>query len=206
MTFLRIPRQPNKTKKRRSERGASAVEFAIILPVLLFLVMGMVEFGLVLKNINILSNAASAGARNGSVEARNDNYNTVAELATESVLKTNGLQADFIVIYKANRDTGLPDNGGTTWNAAEPRYELCTAKCIVYTRSGTGYSAAGGPGWPASTQMACGLRDTTDAIGVYVSYNHQYITSMFGTTKQVRQHAVFRLEPVPADNITTFCS
>jgi Flp pilus assembly protein TadG len=206
MTFLRTSRQRHKQPKRRSERGASAVEFAIILPVLMFLLLGMIEFGLVLKNINILSNAANAGARNGSVEARNDIYNTVAELSAEGVLKTNGINADYIVVYKANRDTGLPDNGGATWNTNEPKYETCSSKCVIYTGTSGTYSSAGGPGWAASTQQACGDRDHTDAIGVYVSYNHKYITSLFGSTKQIRQHAVYRLEPVPADSITNPCA
>ncbi len=48
-----------------SERGATIVEAAIILPVLLALVLGIVEFGLVYGKYHDLTNAAREGARFG---------------------------------------------------------------------------------------------------------------------------------------------
>jgi Flp pilus assembly protein TadG len=53
---------------RRGERGAAAVEFALILPILILLVLGLIEFSRV-YNIQIsLSNAAREGARTMAVE------------------------------------------------------------------------------------------------------------------------------------------
>ena len=50
-------------RSKPGERGAAAVEFALILPVLLLLVLGLVEFGRA-YNVQIsLSNAAREGAR-----------------------------------------------------------------------------------------------------------------------------------------------
>ena len=46
----------------RSERGAVAVEFAIILPVLAFLLVGTFELGLLARDHQILQNAAREGA------------------------------------------------------------------------------------------------------------------------------------------------
>jgi Flp pilus assembly protein TadG len=49
--------------RRGAERGAAAIEFALVLPILLLLILGIFEFGRVL-NIQIsLSNAAREGAR-----------------------------------------------------------------------------------------------------------------------------------------------
>src|SRR5680860_1890223 len=62
-------------RKACGERGAAAVEFALILPVLLLLVLGIIEFSR-LYNVQIsLSNAAREGARtmalhNDPAEAR----------------------------------------------------------------------------------------------------------------------------------------
>ncbi len=53
--------------KFKSERGASAVEFAIILPVLLLVVFGIIEMSLVLYDKAILTNASREGARAGIV-------------------------------------------------------------------------------------------------------------------------------------------
>ena len=52
----------------RRERGAVAVEMAIILPLLLLVVGGIVDFGRLLFTQNIVTNAAREGAR--SVVAR----------------------------------------------------------------------------------------------------------------------------------------
>lgn len=46
-----------------SERGAAAVEFAIILPVLLMLVLGIMEFGRAYNTQLSLTNAAREGVR-----------------------------------------------------------------------------------------------------------------------------------------------
>ena len=46
-------------------RGAVAVEFVIVLPLLLFLIFGMIEFCLFMYNKQILTNAVREGARWG---------------------------------------------------------------------------------------------------------------------------------------------
>lgn len=49
--------------KRDSERGAAAVEFAILLPLLLMLVLGTIEFGRAYNAQITLTNAARDGVR-----------------------------------------------------------------------------------------------------------------------------------------------
>jgi Flp pilus assembly protein TadG len=50
-----------------SEGGASAVEFAIVLPLLLLIVFGTIEFGILLFNKQVITNASREGARAGIV-------------------------------------------------------------------------------------------------------------------------------------------
>lgn len=50
-------------KRRASERGAAAVEFALILPILLTLVFGIIEFGWAFGQQVSLGNAAREAAR-----------------------------------------------------------------------------------------------------------------------------------------------
>lgn len=52
-----------------SESGASAVEFALLLPLLMMLVFGIVEFGFALYRQAVLTNASREGARVGIVQA-----------------------------------------------------------------------------------------------------------------------------------------
>ena len=47
----------------KCQRGASAVEFAIVLPLLLLFVFGIIEFGLLLYNKAVITNASREGAR-----------------------------------------------------------------------------------------------------------------------------------------------
>ena len=57
-------------KKLRGERGASAVEFGLVIPILLILVLGIIEFGHAFQVQGTLSAAAREGAR--AMALRND--------------------------------------------------------------------------------------------------------------------------------------
>ena len=49
--------------RRRDEKGASAVEFALVLPVLLALLLGIIEFGFAFNNQISLQQAVREGVR-----------------------------------------------------------------------------------------------------------------------------------------------
>jgi Flp pilus assembly protein TadG len=51
----------------RSERGAELVEFALTLPLLLLLVLGIIEFGFLFQEYEVVTNAAREGARIGAL-------------------------------------------------------------------------------------------------------------------------------------------
>jgi Flp pilus assembly protein TadG len=53
--------------RRQAQQGAAAVEFALILPILLLVFFGMVELSLALYDKAILTNASREGARAGIV-------------------------------------------------------------------------------------------------------------------------------------------
>jgi Flp pilus assembly protein TadG len=57
--------------RRRSEHGAAAVEFALVMPILLLLVCGIIDFGLMINAKTVVANAAREGARNGAI-SRNE--------------------------------------------------------------------------------------------------------------------------------------
>lgn len=59
----------NLAKTLRSESGASAVEFALLLPVLMMVLFGIIEFGFALYQQAVLTNASREGARLGIVQA-----------------------------------------------------------------------------------------------------------------------------------------
>lgn len=53
--------------RKNLQQGAAAVEFAVILPMLLLLVFGGIEFGLVMFNKQVITNASREAARAGIV-------------------------------------------------------------------------------------------------------------------------------------------
>lgn len=51
----------------RDEEGQNLVEFALLLPVLMYLLMGIIQFGLIFLSYVTVNNAAREGARWGSI-------------------------------------------------------------------------------------------------------------------------------------------
>ena len=56
-------------KSLKSEKGQSLVEFALVLPIFIFLVFGIIEFGRLWETVNIMTSAAREGARAAAVSA-----------------------------------------------------------------------------------------------------------------------------------------
>ena len=58
-----------KTYMRKvNERGAAAAEFALLLPVFLLILFGIMEFGMMMYGREVVTNAAREGARAGIVQ------------------------------------------------------------------------------------------------------------------------------------------
>ena len=55
--------------RRRSERGASAVEFALVVPLLLAILFAMIDFGFAINRYTMLNNATREGVRAASLSA-----------------------------------------------------------------------------------------------------------------------------------------
>lgn len=54
--------------RKLNERGALAAEFALLLPVLLMMVLGTIEFGMIMFSRELITNASREGARAGIVQ------------------------------------------------------------------------------------------------------------------------------------------
>jgi Flp pilus assembly pilin Flp len=78
----------------KNQKGATVVEFAIILPLLLLLIFGIIEFGLFLFNRHVITNAVREAARAGIVvripRLSNEKIETIARNYCEQYLVTFG--------------------------------------------------------------------------------------------------------------------
>ena len=96
---------------RRNEKGQAMVEFAIVAPILLLLVFGIVQFGILFNNYLTLTDAVRTGARQAAVSRTlSDPVTTTKNRVTSaaaSTLKTTDL--DITV------DPYDPINGTHSW-------------------------------------------------------------------------------------------
>lgn len=71
---------------RGSDRGASLVEFAFVMPFLLILILGIVEFGFMLGQFNEVRHGAHEGARLAAVDDNDLINNTCNGIGLSSVV------------------------------------------------------------------------------------------------------------------------
>lgn len=91
---------------KASRRGQSLVEFALVLPFLILLLMGIIEFGWLVKNQLTIANAARDGARYAAVGHTVEDVTTLIQNDTASV---PGSPAKLTITM--NRDDGNAANG-----------------------------------------------------------------------------------------------
>jgi len=97
----------------KSEKGASAVEFALILPILIILVFGIVEFGIAFNNYITITHAAREGVRIAAVDLNNpDLKNIIIERAYPVPITPD----DITIITPDGENIGDPVEVEITYN------------------------------------------------------------------------------------------
>ncbi len=96
---------------RSSERGAELVEFALVMPLLLLIMFGIFDFGLLFQRYEVLTNAAREGARLAVLPGYSD-ADVSARVAT--YLQAGGVPAGATTTLAIEPVTA----GGRTFNVA----------------------------------------------------------------------------------------
>ncbi len=81
----------------RSQRGASAVEFAVLAPLFVALLFAIVEFGLILYTKSMLAHATREGARFGVVYTTPRRTSGEIEAVVQNFLNQTGLTSTATV-------------------------------------------------------------------------------------------------------------
>jgi Flp pilus assembly protein TadG len=186
------------------------VEAALVTPLLMALVLGIIEMALLMKDDVALTSAvrnggrtasANAGSGPGGVNEGGDcvapcspaNAPMFAQLAANAIQTAgSALPKDSIQelwVYKAN-NKGFPGADNTTsWT--------CATNCVKYkwvaTKDQFRYVSGS---WLSSSVNAC-ANNSPDSVGVYLKARHSWMTGLFGTTKDIDDYAVFTFEPLP---------
>jgi Flp pilus assembly protein TadG len=175
-------------RARREERGSVIVEAAIIVPLLIMLTFGAIEYGLAFRDSASIASSTRAGARIASALTGDD---TLAAEASGSV-KTSltdmtNTKPQMLVIFRANSNGDLFGGGS---------YTTCT-DCFRYNWVNGAWSGPVNPDlWTAAEQKADACNGTLPSVGVYVKAQHTFLTALFGTTKTIDHKTVMRLEPI----------
>ncbi|MDR7251854.1 hypothetical protein J2X46_000826 [Nocardioides sp. BE266] len=207
-------------RRRRGERGASAVEFALVVPILLTFLLGTVELGLYMKDYVSMSSSARAGARAasaaadagpGTCEASSNpppctpaSAPALAQAAADTMqtagMAMNSQDIDWVMIYSAN-DKGYPGSNGST---AIPT--TCPAKCVKYVwdanLSGGKFRYSSGS-WTSSTVNACLNDASRESVGVILQARHAWMSGLvgglMGGDKTMTERTVMQFEPLEQD-------
>lgn len=181
------------------------IEAALISPVFLLLVFGVLEFGLAFRDYLTVNNAAQGGARAGAI-AGNDtdaDYKIIDAIRTEASAVSPG-QVKRVVIFKAS---------GTT----TPVPQACTTSstgiqdvCNVYLTSDltqsdpSAWDNCNDPTNPArfwcsttrkTAATAAAGNGPPDYLGVWVQVEHPWVTGLFGKTIDLTSTTIAKLEP-----------
>ncbi len=76
-------------KRLRCQKGVAAIEFAILFPLLLLIIFGIIEFSLYLYDKQVITNASREGARAGIVAGHLDGpaiQNVVTNYVTSNLI------------------------------------------------------------------------------------------------------------------------
>lgn len=183
--------------RARDDRGAALVEMAVVLPLLVLLVFGIIEFGLLFREKMTIASAATSAARTGATMGTREEADFRILQALEAGLYD---QVDTSVlisveIFKANPVTGAKTGSKDVYNF-EPSLPCNWDPCPDPSQPGGADFGTGT--WQPST------RDTTleptggglDVLGVEINYHHYSITSLIpGIDTDLSERALVRLEP-----------
>ena len=119
--------------KRTDERGAAAVEFALVVPLLLMLVFGIVDFGYMVNRVSMVNNAARDAAREGSLAGTQASITATATAALDGVPGTTVMvtcrKPDGTDCASYDADAA---SGGTTVVTISYEHEMITPIAFIF--------------------------------------------------------------------------
>ncbi|GAB3266723.1 TadE/TadG family type IV pilus assembly protein [Nocardioides dilutus] len=201
---------------RRQERGAVALEAALVTPILLLVVLGIIELGFLMRDHNVVVSNTRVGARIASTGAgagpgtcvsgpeeppcTPQSAPALAQMAADAIQRSGSAmpvdQIQYILVYKAN-DEGYPgSNGNTTMPTTCSGYTNCVR--FVWRDSANKFRYAGGT-WDSRTISACfpgTAANPLDRVGIQLVAEHKTFTGMFGDSLTLEDHAVMNFEPL----------
>jgi len=100
----------------KNEKGANAVEFAIILPILIMLVFGIFQFGIAYNNYITITHAAREGARLAAVDLDPYDHDPLKDIIIERAYPIPITRDDITISHPPDPKIGDPVEVEITYN------------------------------------------------------------------------------------------
>ena len=184
----------------RSEKGQAIVEFALLLPVLILLVVGLIEFSLVWNSRNTVLFASRDGSMLAAEGGNEDGTDCVVLQRIESDVysPSTALRIQQVTVYWSDRNgdqIGSNQNVYSRSGSTSCTYPDGNTITVPYTLTTAGYVESA----RCSTLAGCGgSHPTVDTIGVRVTYQHFWATSFVrfaGNSVTFSESTITRAEP-----------
>jgi len=202
-------------RRLQGDDGAVLVEFALVAPLLIMLVFGLIDYGRMYNQKNVLIRSVQSAARTGASQGpdRYADYNVIQSVEA-SLSAMDGAEIERVIVFRASAANGQVP--AACLSTARPDdltavgVNSGTTRCNIYSRSQVGYrgnvlgffpgttNCVGG--WDASWCPTTRSRgsDTTDPdfLGVYVEVEAKALTGIVALpTATMTSTSVFRLDP-----------
>lgn len=183
-------------RSTRNERGATLLEFALVVPLLLLLAFGTAEMGLAWVTNNRVEGSTSTAARiassSGSVVEAD---RSVLESLAASLPQEQLDNLDRVIIFKPTNATG-----GVPVNCIKPVGSSSSVgvstQCNTYPGSMVRTIPAVLPdtSWAPSSRLDT-LAGPPDYIGVWVRTSYQAKTGTFFDDMTITKTSIYRIQP-----------
>ena len=117
---MTVSRKHAKSPRRSRRRGAVAIEYALILPALLLLVIGIIDTGRALWTYTTLYRATEAAARCAAINTTD--CGTVGQVQSYAAAQAFGLKIDGSAFSVATAACGIQVNGTYDFTFAIPAF------------------------------------------------------------------------------------
>jgi hypothetical protein len=193
-------------KKRRDERGAAMVEFAIILPLVLLLTFGLIDFGFAFADAAGIKSATRSGARIGSALSKQPGQlQSIVAAVNAGLANSTRAQATEIVVNVAPPGSPAPSScpsQGVTASSSS----MCFGQIIPANAPDRFFlSQPDADAWDNALhfQDACpAVGNTISAwrLSVTVKATYPFLTNLIGPNIHLHETVVIDLEPTSTGN------
>lgn len=198
---------------RVMERGVTLVEFAFVSVIMFSLVAATVDYGRGWQSGMAITEAARAGARVGSSQAKNSDadFNALMSIRASLTASDKLNDVELVVIYRADNANGVPPSScvgtgsfsGTCNVFTKAQLEALTLSSFNIVDNspnpptGNGCAKSGyapRAGW-CPTSRVNSPQGSAEYIGVYIRYRQNNLFPLSGPSRTISRTAVMRLEP-----------